>query len=123
MSWEWEEESESKKQEDSLTRFCVGRRGKAREPRAKGYVAQHLASVTGWVSYDAAPKGQLFLAGSGGQLEFSGKQPDDVQGANERGNQTGTWAQSLRLSEENREGLEQPGPRTLGQGQERTEPP
>lgn len=124
MSWEWEVESGSKKQEDSLTRFCVGRRGKAREPRAEGYVvAQHLASVIGWVSYDAAPKGQLFLAGSTWQLVFSGKQPDDVQSANERGNQTGPWAQSLPLSEGNQEGLEQPEPRTLSQGQERTGPP
>lgn len=37
----------------------------------------------------------------------------------ERGNQTGPWAQSLPLSEGNQEGLEQPGPRTLSQGQER----
>lgn len=102
---EWEVKSESKKQEDSLTRFCVGHRGKARELRAKGCVAQHLASVIGWVSYDAAPKGQLFLAGSGRQLEFSGKQPDDVQIANERGKQTGAWAQSLRLSKGNQEGV------------------
>lgn len=86
MSWEWKIESEFKNQEDNLTRFCVGRRGRAREPRAKGCIASHLASVIGWVSYEAAPKCQLFLAGSGWKLGFSGKQPDDVQSANERRN-------------------------------------
>lgn len=66
----------------------VCHRERARELRAKGYIAQELASVIGWVSYDNAPKGQLFLAGSGWQLVFSGKQPDDVESANERHNQT-----------------------------------
>lgn len=83
MSWEREIESEFKKQDDNLTGFRVGHRGRARDPRAEDYIAQHLTSVMGWVSYDAAPKGQLFLAGSGWQLWFSGKQPDDVQSENE----------------------------------------
>lgn len=68
----------------------MGRGGRAREPRAKGCIAQQLALVIGWVSYDNALKGQLFLAGSGWQLGFSGKQPDDVQSANEGHNQP--WA-------------------------------
>lgn len=36
MSWGWEMESEFEKQEGSLTRFCVGRRGGQgnQEPKA-----------------------------------------------------------------------------------------
>ena len=91
------------------------------EPRANGYIAQELASMIGWVSYDNLPKGQLFLAGSGWQLGFSGKQSNDVQSARERHNET--WAGPRSSREGDQVGLEQPGRRILHQGQERTGPP
>lgn len=77
--------------------------------------------MIGWVSYDNLPKGQLFLAGSGWQLGFSGKQSNDAQSARERHNET--WAGPRCSREGNQVGLEQPGLRILNQGQERTGPP